>query len=177
MMNLVKVYSTSVNSAKQRLVKILRFGRSDVQTPLLVAPFGQDSNPIKGMVAVYGKTTADGSTILIGFINKNSLAGVGEYRTFSTDADGQEKFYTWLKSDGTMEIGGDTNFAVKYNELKAEYDKTKNYITTLKSATGAVAIALDALIPGTSAAFNAAMASQVVGDFSQTKNAKIKTIG
>jgi TctA family transporter len=76
-----------------------------------------------------------------------------------------------------MEIGGNTNFAVKYNELKAEYDKTKNYLTTLKTATGAVATALDALIPGTSAAFNAAMASQVVGDFSQTKNAKIKTIG
>ena len=99
----------------------------------------------------------------------------GEFRTYATDDDGAEKFYIWQKKDGTCEIGGDTNFAVKYNELLQEYNKTKTYITTLKTATGAVATALDSIIPGTSAAFNAAMASAQLGDFSQAKNSKIKT--
>jgi len=176
MINLVKVISTEIKNSKL-FVKILRYGRSDIQTPKQVSPYGVDSNPVKDMVAVYAKCGSDNNNVIIGYINKNSIAKVGELRLFSTDADGAEKFYYYLKDDGTTEIGGNSNFAVKYNELKSEYDKTKNYLTTLKTATGAVATALDSLVPGTSAAFNAAMASQVVGDFSQTKNAKIKTIG
>lgn len=179
MMNLVTVISTenkTTKGLKQLFIKILRYGKNDVQTPLQVSPYGTDSNPIKDMIAVYGKCGSDNNNVIVGYINKNSLAKPGEYRTFATDANGTEKFYTWMKDDGTMELGGNTNFAVKYNELKIEYDKTKNYITTLKTATGVVASALDSLVPGTSAAFNLAMSTQVIGDFGQTKNDKIKTI-
>jgi hypothetical protein len=177
MNTLTKTISTELDSLKRRLVKVLRYGKSDVQTCIQALPYGVDSNPIKDMVAVYCETSEKGKVAIVGYFNKNQLAEVGEYRTFSTDENGVVKFYTWLKNDGTMEIGGDTNFAVKYNELKSEYDKTKTYLTTLKTATGAIATALDALIPGTSTAFNLAMTGQTVGDFSLTKNEKIKTIG
>lgn len=176
MINLVKVISTEIKNTRL-FVKILRYGRNDVQTPKQVSPYGVDSNPVKDMVAVYAKCGSDNNNVIIGYINKNSIAKVGEMRLFSTDASGSEQFYIYLKDDKTCEIGGNTNFAVKYNQLKTEYDKTKNYLTTLKTATGAIATALDSLVPGTSAAFNSAMASQVVGDFSQAKNNQIKTIG
>ncbi len=130
-MNLVKVISSEVNKINQRLIKVLRFGKADVQTPIQAAPYGLDSNPIKDMVAVYGKTESDSNTIIIGYLNKSSLANPGEYRTFCTDANGTEKFYTWMKVNGTIEIGGDTNFAVKYTELKTEFDKLKLTVNEL----------------------------------------------
>lgn len=173
---LTKVISTEIDNLKRRVIKILRFGKSDVQTCIESLPYGIDSNPIKDMIAVYAETNEKGKVAIVGYFNKNQKAAVGELRLFSTDSNGTEKFYTWLKSDGTMEIGGDSNFAVKYNELKTEYDKTKTYLTTLKTATQTVAVALDGLVPGTSAAFIATMSTQVLGDFSQTKNDKIKTI-
>ena len=176
-MNLVTVISSEANNLKQLLVKVLRFGKNDVQTPIQASPYGCDSKPIKDMIAVYSPTGTDGNTVIIGYLNKNSLAGIGEYRTFSTDAQGVEKFYTWLKNDGTIEIGGNTNYAVKYNQLKIEYDKTKQYLTTLKTATGTLASVLDGIAPGTSTAFNLAMSTQILGDFSQAKNSVIKTIG
>ncbi len=176
-MNLVTVISSEANNLKQLLVKVLRFGKNDVQTPIQASPYGCDSKPIKDMIAVYSPTGTDGSTVIIGYLNKNSLAGIGEYRTFSTNDKGVEKFYTWLKSDGTIEIGGNTNYAVKYNQLKIEYDKTKQYITTLKTATSTLATVLDGIAPGTSVAFNLAMSTQILGDFSQAKNSVIKTIG
>jgi hypothetical protein len=176
-MNLVKVISSEVNDIKQRLVKILRFGKVDVQTPIQSAPYGLDSNPIKDMIAVYSGTQNDDSKIIIGYLNKDSLAKPGEYRTFATDKNGALKFYTWMKDDGTYEIGGNTNFAVKYNELLQEYNKTKAYLLTLKSSTAALAIVLDGIVPGTSTMFNASMSAISPGDFSLTKNSVIKTIG
>lgn len=125
MNNFVKVISTEIDTIKRRVVKILRFGKSDVQTALECGSYGIDSNPIKDMVAVYGETTEKGKVTIIGYINKNQKAGVGEFRTYATDANGAEKFYTWMKSDGTMEIGGDSNFAVKFNELKTEFNALK----------------------------------------------------
>lgn len=144
-------------------------------------PPGFDGNPIEGMVALYTRTEVDGAEVFIGWLNRDCLSEPGEARVFSTDADGNFKFTMWLRADGTVLIGDSkipaayVNFAVKYNELKTEYDKTKLYLTTLRTATGAIATALDAFIPGTSAAFNAAMVGQVVGDIASSKNEKIKT--
>jgi len=125
MNNFVKVISTEIDTIKRRVVKILRFGKSDVQTALECGPYGIDSNPIKDMVAVYAPTEEKGKVAIIGYINKNQKALPGEFRMFSTDANGTEKFYVWLKNDETIEIGGDSNFAVKFNELKTEFNALK----------------------------------------------------
>jgi len=125
MNNFVKVISTEIDTIKRRVVKILRFGKSDVQTALECGSYGIDSNPIKDMVAVYAPTEEKGKVAIIGYINKNQKALPGEFRMFSTDANGTEKFYVWLKNDETIEIGGDSNFAVKFNELKTEFNALK----------------------------------------------------
>lgn len=174
-MNLVKVFSSNTNDLKQRLIKVLRMGRNDVQTSIQAAPYGVDSNPVKDMVAVYGKTETDGSTVIIGYLNKNSIAGVGELRLFSTDASGAEKFYTWLKNDGTIEIGGNQNFAVKFNELKTEFNKLKQshndllteykmHVHTGGTISGSTGTTTSTLLANTS-------------NISNAKNDKIKTIG
>jgi len=57
--------------------------------------------------------------------NINQLAGIGEHRTFSTDSDGSVKFYVWLKSNGTLELGGSSKHLARYEELKAGFDELK----------------------------------------------------
>jgi len=171
----VKVLSTSLNSLKQRLVKFLATGKNNIQTSYEVSPYGTDSNPIKGMVAIYGRTADTGQTIILGYINKNLKAAPGEYRTFATDADGEEKFYTWMKANGTIEIGGDTNFAVKFNELKTEFNKLKtnfnNHITeyNLHVHPGVTSGASSTLVTTPSTNTN-------TSNIDDAKNDKIKTI-
>lgn len=174
-MNFVKVISTEIDSLKRRVIKVLRFGKSDVQTAIECSPYGVDSNPIKDMVAVYGETTEKGKVNIIGYINKNQKAGVGELRLFSTDSDGVEKFYTWLKSDGTIEIGGNSNFAVKYNELETEFNKLKtnfnNHLTEYNTHTHAGVTS-----GGSSTGITTPSSSINTSDITQAKNDKIKTI-
>lgn len=116
-MNLVKALSSQIDSLGRRIIKFIRFGKDDVQTAIEASPYGIDSNAIKDLVAVYSETSEKGSPIIIGWLNKNQLAGKGELRMYSTDANGQQKFYTWLKNDGTMELGGNVDNAVRYAAL------------------------------------------------------------
>ncbi len=171
-MNYVTVISSEINNFKQRVVKFLRLGKNDTQTSLEASAYGVDSNPIKGMKAIYAPTMDKGSTVIIGYINKNQKAGVGEFRTFATDADGAEKFYMWLKADGTSEIGGNTNFAVKYNQLQTAYNQLKTDHNNLGVAVAAHTAAV-ALILGTPVY----VFTPSTGDITPAKNDKIKTIG
>ncbi|MCE3278029.1 MAG: hypothetical protein K0S44_220 [Bacteroidetes bacterium] len=175
MLTLVKILSNEVNSYLQRVLKFRRFGLSDVQTAIEAAPFGTDGNVPKDWIAVYGPTATKGEAVIIGYLNKNQMAKVGELRHYSTDADGNEKFYTWLRNDGTYEIGGDTNWAVKFNELKTEFNKLKddynNHINEYNlhiHSGGTVSGSTGTTTPSTN--IN-------VSNIDNAKNDKIKTIG
>lgn len=124
-MTTTKVISTALDSINRLKVKILRLGKSDVQDVLEISPYGTDTNPIKDMVAVYSPTSEKGKSIIIGYINKDRLAAPGEVRHFSTDADGALKFYTWLKANGTLELGGSTNNLATHQGLKTGFDQLK----------------------------------------------------
>ena len=126
MLVLVKTISTSIDNLSRRLVKYCRYGKADIQTSIEVGPYGVDSNPIKDMVAVYAPTAEQGKTVIIGYLNKNKVAAIGEYRNFSTDADGNMVFYTWLKNDGTMEIGGNSDNMVRYSKLKDAFNQLRD---------------------------------------------------
>lgn len=124
-MNFVKVISTEFNGLKNRVVKFFRYGPSDVQTSLETSPAGIDSNPFKGMIALYAPTSKKGKTVIIGYIKQDQLAAIGELRLFSTDDKGAQKTYIWLKNDGNMEVGGNDDNLVRYSELKKAFDKLK----------------------------------------------------
>ena len=129
-MNIVKVLSTRISETK-RLIKFLRYGKSDVQENYEVAPFGVDANPTKDMIAIYSKTDEIGNSVILGYINKNQLAEIGENRIYSTDADGVLSFYLHLKNDGTANFGGDTDFMVRYSELESAFNELKDDFNTL----------------------------------------------
>lgn len=144
MINLVKIISTAIDDAGRRLPKFLRYGKSDVQTSIQAAAWGVDAVPAKDAIAVYAETGVKGKTIILGYLNKNALAAIGENRLFSTDADGAVKFAIHLKNDGTCEIGGNADNMVRYseletafNQLKSEHDDLVNAFNTHMHATAA----------------------------------------
>lgn len=173
MITLGKIISTELDNIKRRLVKIQLFGKSDIQTPKEGMPFGLDSNPTKDMIALYAESKEKGKAYIIGYLVKNQKAEVGETRLFATDAQGNEQGYAWLKKDGTLELLGNTNFAVKYNELKIELDALKkshnDLLTEYKAHIHPTNISAIVVSPTVS--------TQIpnTSDFSKAKNAKIKT--
>lgn len=146
-MNLVNLDSFSFDIAKRRILKFLRFGRGDVQTAREAGPFGIDSGPRKGMIAVYSPTAEKGKTVILGYINLNQLAAVGETRIFSTDENGELKTQIWLKNTGVIEIGGETDWMVRYSALETAFNELQQkwndfasaYVPGSPSVTGAPA--------------------------------------
>ena len=125
-MNLVTVISTRISEAK-RLIKFLRYGKDDVQECNNAAPFGDDSNAPKDIVAVYSPTAENGVPVILGYLNTDHLkAGPGEKRFYSVDSDGNESQYIWLKNNGNIEIGGDSDNMVRYSELETAFNQLKS---------------------------------------------------
>jgi hypothetical protein len=131
MNKIIKVISSQIDETGRRLIKSLGWGADDVQETLNVAPFGDDSCPVKDMVAIYATTSDIGNPVVIGYVNKNQIADVGEKRIFSTNADGVEQIALHLKNDGTAEFGGNTDFMVRYSELEVGFNALKSDFNSL----------------------------------------------
>lgn len=126
MITVVKMISNSYDSLGRLISKFQRMGKADIQEVITVGPFGIDSRAIKDMVAIHAQTGVSGESVVIGFINKDCIAAIGENRIFSTDENGVSSTYIHLKNDQTMEIGGNTDFMVRYSELENAFDELKN---------------------------------------------------
>jgi hypothetical protein len=121
----VKVISNLLKQGS-RWITAMRYGKNDVVEAKQAAPYGVDSVPVKDMIAIYAPTTTGGSEVIIGYINKNQLADIGEHRTYSTNEDGDVKFYIWMKNDGTCLINGNADNAVRYSPLETGFNQLKS---------------------------------------------------
>ena len=170
MLNLTKIKSIDFDDIKRRIVKVLRKGNSDIQTSIECGPFGVDSGPLKDMIAVYGPTEEKGKTVIIGYLNKNQKADVGQLRLYSTKTDGTEMFYVWLKNNddgiGNLELGGTVDNAVRYQKLDDGLQQFKNLIQTeLGKIQIGIAAGGGSYTPGT-----------LTADISAAKIEEIKTL-
>ena len=120
-----------VLNAVRRLLKIQQFG---TKTATQVSSFGDDSCPLNDMIAIYANTSNISDNIIIGYINANQIAEIGEKRLFSLKSDGSLSFAIHLKNDGTCEVGGNDNFMVRFNELKDGYDDLKSKVNEIVQA-------------------------------------------
>lgn len=143
-----KYFSNIIDDTFHRVMKVL--GMNGAATADHVTPFGDDSVPVQGMDAIYAETASDELPIIIGYINTNAMAAEGEKRLFSLtkviNIDGSinyvESFYTWHKNDGTYEIGGNTDNAVRYSALNTAL---QNEITALNSELTKIQLAITSL--------------------------------
>jgi hypothetical protein len=176
MLNIVKIISSEISNTR-RFLKFLKLGKKDIQTSYEAMPPGVDAAPIEGMKAVYAKTGVNGKDVIIGYININQISKAGEHKIFATDKVGNEKRYIHLKNDNTVEFGGTGNFLVKYNELKENYDKTKEVLDSILTILNGAPIPE----PGNGApsalqtALSSALAGKSTGDISGSKISDFKT--
>jgi hypothetical protein len=105
-------------------------GGSDVKTVFNILPFGIDSNPPEGYRAIYADTGINGEKILLGVLNENVQAEVGGLRIFSIDSSGNEATSIYLRANGDIELGGNTNYMTKFTELKSGFDELKGDFNT-----------------------------------------------
>ena len=115
-----------VQQAAEKFVKLLRFGKSDVQTSSQVFNWGIDSKPVKNTLGVHSETQERGESVCLGYIKDFAKTKEGETRIYCTDSSGVEKFEIYLRNDGKVEFNGSDNFLVKYNELKEGFDQLKS---------------------------------------------------
>lgn len=150
MIALTKVLDTMVKDT-MRIVKALRFGRNDVVLAKQIAPFGVDSNPPEGMKAIYANTTLNGEQVIVGYVNKDVLAGVGETRVFSVDGDGAVQAYVWCKASGDINLNGSANNLVRYTQLNTavQNDIVMFINTQLGLIASGIATAGGSYSPGT----------------------------
>ena len=99
-----------------RMIKVDQFGAKE---PYECSPYGFDSNPVKDMTAIYADTSENGEPIIIGYVNENQLADVGELRLYNSN-----KGYIWLKKDDTIELNGNSRTIVAFINLKTELENT-----------------------------------------------------
>ena len=109
-----------------RTVKVSRFGKDDTVTGMEAMPYGEDSNPIAGMDAVYLELSSRKNKVIVGYINKQQLADVGEKRIYSTNANGVVQFYIWLHADGTCEFNGKDNHLTQFEALQTAFNQLKS---------------------------------------------------
>ena len=118
-----------VKQAIDEFIKVLRYGKSDVQTADQVAPFGLDSKPIKDVLAVHSTTSSSNDSLILGYIIKlSNKTDEGETYFYSMDASGNIKANILLKKDGVIEINGNTDNAVRYAALNTAI---QTFITNL----------------------------------------------
>lgn len=146
-----------------RILKVAQYG---AKTADECAPFGDDSSPLKDMVAVYSDTGEIGEPVIIGYLNEKQLAAPGEKRLYSLKSNGDLSFFMWLKNDGSIEIGGNTDNMVRFSPLNTALIAHNNQ---LKSELTKISLAIAAL-GGSYAVGNVDM------NISNSKIQEIKTI-
>lgn len=148
MIKISKVNKTTVTSVAMRIVKVLTMGKISVNEAYESSPFGVDSNPPKGVRAIYAESMDDGVKVILGYINNKQKAETGGYRIFSVDSNGDESNDIYIRPNGDIEIGGNTDNAVKWSELNNSISQIQTDVNTQLGliATG-IAVAGGAYTP------------------------------
>ena len=125
MIHFEKVNDSTQDNVFRRILKTL-FGRSSVSNAFESSPFGLDSNPLLNDDAIVIESLENGKKVVLGYINKNQIAGKGEIRLYSLNSDREEQNYLWIKSNGDIEVGGDSDNMVRYSKLETAFNELKD---------------------------------------------------
>lgn len=174
MINLATTISNTIKNSF-RSIKAKTMGQN-AGTADSITMGGTDFNPPKNMKAVFASTENSSEPVCIGYLNKSVIEGleVGEMAFYSTDGK-TPNAYVIARNNGTVDLNGNDDFAVAYNDLKNEYDKTKEVLDAILSTLQTV---INEPGNGSPSAFQAAMISAVgsktTGDISSSKVETVK---
>ena len=147
-MTFVQLISYVINGV--RTLTVSGMGKGNTRSAGEIAPFGYDGGAVKGLTALYVTTGNNSDRAIVGYINTNQLAEIGENRIYWTDADGNEVGKIWGHTDGTVEIAG-TSGSVNVNHA-TQYEAMANVFATWK---GLMDIQLTAIAAAASTTYTA----------------------
>lgn len=107
---------------------VTRITSKYVESTQTAFPFGFEANPTKNFLAIITETQSGGDPVIIGYLNPKALGslGIGESAQYSTDSDGNIKASIILRNDGTAEILGNNDNAVRYSKLETAFNELQN---------------------------------------------------
>ena len=99
-------------------VKSTLRARENVQAEIY-GPAGDDSPPLPGDMGFFPSNSQTGGRVCLGVIDQANApqAEPGERRLYARDADGNIVTTVWIKKDGTLELLGTADNAVRYLPL------------------------------------------------------------
>lgn len=133
--SLSKLKSSTIEQGK-RILKVLQFGAKTAKESY---PFGFDSVPPADWTAIYAETTNKDESVIIGYINRNQLASIGEARVYALGSNKEVTAFVWARSGGDLYLNGSTFSAVRFSPLDSA-------LQTQKTAVNAELIKIQAAI-------------------------------
>ena len=146
MLTFSKLKSSSIEQGK-RILKVLQFG---AKTAKECGPFGFDSSAPENWTAIYSDTSNKDESIIIGYINKNQVAAIGESRLYALGSSGEVVGYVYARASGVLELNGSEFSGVRFQNLvqaiNAQNSLINAELTKIAVAIGALG---GAYAPGT----------------------------
>ena len=128
-----------------------------IQSPLY-APSGDDSPPLPEDRVLLIKIDGSGKNIVAGVLSESQGAEPGEKKLYSRDNNGDAQAIIYLKSDGTIEINGNADFAVSHTDLNTAL---QTFITDLNTKLITAFATVPYVWPGTSLDISGSKVSEV----------------
>jgi hypothetical protein len=93
----------------------------------LFGPAGDDSPPLPDDMGFFSDNSQTGGRSCLGSIDQvnEPEAAPGERRLYARDSNGNPIVVVWLKGDGTLELNGDADNAVRYAALETAFNQLK----------------------------------------------------
>ena len=129
---ITRIISTRIQNARRR-IKVLINGSRDTQEVYESTAFGEDSNIPNGYRGIYMPTGEKGRSVLVGVININQVEDLskGEKKVYSTDDEGGAvQAFIIMRNDGSLEINGVGDNAVRFTPLDTELQNFVSFINT-----------------------------------------------
>lgn len=146
---------------------------NDVRTRMQVLPHGFESVPVKGAKSV-SVDTMSSNTVSIGIIHREIDLKTGEARFFATDMDGNMISSIYANTSGEFVVNAGIDFAVKYNELKREFDKLVLKVNELSAYTAVHTHQVNGVLVGPTSITSAISATSVSATDADISSAKVE---
>jgi hypothetical protein len=120
-----------------RMLDVEMSSPSDVQSVQSVSIGGVDFHPLPGAKVVVAQVGGAWKMAIVLEDGLTPSAGAGEKFLYSQDSGGALAALIKLRNDSTMELNGDADFAVAFNDLKTAFDQLKSDYDALVTAYNA----------------------------------------
>ncbi len=107
---------------------------------LLYGASGDNSPPLPEDRVLIIEKTGSGSYVVCGTLSTSQGANPGEKILYSRDSNGTVKSTIKMLSTGIIEINGNSDFAVAFNDLKIGFDQLKSDYNLHSHATAATGL-------------------------------------